>query len=236
MTATATGVDSREIPGVGRLDFEESERSRAYWFLPEGGKRRTRLPSVTGIISGTWPKPGLLEWYLKHGGDAPRLRDESAERGKRVHSFIESYMRDDLRPFSDFPTDTWAFLKGASQFLVDYDPIPIESELLVCHPEFSYAGRLDLIADIAGVTTLLDFKTNPEGRIYPEAHVQTTAYAIAHERCGGVEIAQTLLVGINAEGGYNAVPGADATKTWAVTRDFYSQIQRFKRELNGGKS
>lgn len=234
MTATATGQDARDIPGIGRLEFHETDRSRAYWLLPEGGKRRHRLPSVTTIISGTWPKPGLLEWYLKHGGDAPRLRDEAAARGKYVHAFIESFMRDQWRPLSDFPTDTWPYLKGAAAFLADYNPVPIAIERLVCHPEFQYAGRPDLIAEIAGEPTLLDFKTNPEGRIYPEAHIQATAYGIANERCGDPPINRTLLVGINGEGGYNAVPGVDATKAWASMRDFYSHIARLKRELNGG--
>ena len=232
-TVTATPT-VRDIPGVGRLEFVESDTRRDYWLLPEGGKRRTRLPSVTSVINATWPKPGLLAWYLKHGSDAPRLRDAAAERGKLVHSFVEAYMRDEWRPITDYPTDTWPYLKGAARFLADFNPVPIAVERLVCHPEFQYAGRLDLIAEIAGKPTLVDFKTNAEGRIFPEAHIQATAYAIANERCGDERISDFLLVGIGGEGTYNAVAGVDATQQWASMRAFYHDIQRLKKVVNGG--
>src|SRR4051812_44030565 len=91
-TTNADNVSvSREIRGVGRLDFEQSERRRDYWLLPEGAQRRTRLPSVTSILRDTWPKPALLEWYAREPNASAILKTAS-ERGKAVHRFVETYL------------------------------------------------------------------------------------------------------------------------------------------------
>lgn len=235
MVTAELRADQRVIPGIGTLEYEETESSRAYWLLPEGGKRRKRLPSVTTILGGTWPKPALLEWYRKHGNNAVAMRDAAAHRGKSVHAFVEGYLRTgDIPDLADYGAEIAPYITGAARFLWQYQPEPIAIERLVCHPEFGYAGRLDLIASVMDVPTLLDFKTNAEGSIYPEAHVQATAYAIADERCGGEPVQATLLVGISDTGDYFPIMGRDASKLWAVTRDFYRQMGDFKRDLNGG--
>jgi hypothetical protein len=104
-------------------------------------------------------------------------------------------------------------------------------EQLVCHPELGYAGRLDLIAAMEDAPTLLDFKSNARGKVYPEAHIQTHAYAVAEKRCGGIEVAGTMLVGIGADGEYHVVRGADASKIWSSALDFYKTINRFEKDL-----
>lgn len=222
---------SRDIPGVGRLDFEQTERSRSYWLLPEGNSRRTRLPSVTSILRDTWPKPQLLEWYAREPNASAILKNASA-RGKAVHLFVETYLTSGtFLDFADFPPDFHPYLRGAASFLWEYDPIPISVELLVCHPELGYAGRLDLLAEIGGALTLVDYKTNPKGAVYPEAHVQAHAYTLADKRCGGVDIERVMIVGIGEDGSTNVVDGADASKVWGSALDFYRTMNRFKKAL-----
>jgi len=233
--STTTNTDnvsaSRDIPGVGRLDFEQTERSRSYWLLPAGGQRRTRLPSVTSILRDTWPKPQLLEWYARTP-DASAVLKNASERGKAVHRFIETYLTTgNFLDFAEFPEDYWPYLRGAASFLWEYDPIPVSVELLVCHPEIGFAGRHDLLAEIGGQLTLVDYKTNPKGAVYPEAHVQCHAYALADERCGGVKVERTLIVGIGEDGSTNVVPGADASKMWGSVMDFYRTMKRFEKAL-----
>lgn len=234
MSATANTDNvsvSREIPGIGRLDFEQSERRRDYWLLPEGAQRRTRLPSVTSILRDTWPKPALLEWYAREPNASAILKTAS-ERGKAVHRFVEEYLTTGtFLDFADFPPDFHGYLRGAASFLWEYDPIPVSVELLVCHPELNYAGRLDLLAEIGGQLTLVDYKSNPKGNVYPEAHVQTRAYAVADERCGGVAVERTMIVGIAEDGTTNVVDGADASKMWGACLDFYRTMKRFEKAL-----
>lgn len=221
---------SRTIPGVGLIEFEESEKSRAYWFTAEGNKRRTRLPSVTTVLRGTWPKPQLLEWYAQHGRETETLLERASERGKAVHDFVAQFMESgELMSFGLFPEAHRGYVQAAASFLYDFYPQPVAVERLVVHPEFRYAGRLDLIAMVEGERLLLDFKTNTHGRIYAEAHVQATAYAIADERCGGEPIAGTLLVGLAEDGTYNPVRGVDGSKVWGMLRSAYDELAKFEK-------
>lgn len=221
----------RDIPGIGRLEFVETDKRREYWLLAEGNTRRRRLPSVTGIIRDTWPKPALLEWYAREP-NASAILAGAAIRGKAVHRFIETYMASgDLLPFSDFEPEHRGYLQGAARFLWECQPKPIAIERLVCHPEHGYAGRLDLIAGYEGGATLFDFKSNPEGRVYPEAHVQAQGYALADHRCGGQPIDAIVIVGISESGQYRLVPGHDAKKLWAECLSYYGEMKRFLKGL-----
>lgn len=228
---------NRTIPGVGLIEFTESETQRAYWLTPEDGKRRVRLPSVTTILDGVWPKQWLLSWYAKYGEAAPGMSASAAERGTAVHAYIERYFTEGtFAPVDDYPEDVRPYLQGAAGFLWEHDPEPLAVEWLVCHPEMKYAGRLDLIATLEGarnVPVLLDFKSNQKGRIYPQAHVQASAYRLAHERCGGTaQIGRALLVGIAEDGTYDAVEGVDAVKLWGNAVDFYRDRQAFERQVS----
>lgn len=232
MTATVEPVRlERTIAGIGTVEFVESEKRRDYWLMPEGGERRRRMPSVTSILRGTWPKPGLLEWYAREGRGVDTALEQASARGRAVHSFVETYMTTgDLLPWEDFPAEWHGYLQGIARFLWDRQPVPIAVERLVVHPEFGYAGRLDLIAEMDG-RTLLDFKSNPKGRVYHEAHVQTHAYAIADERCGEPPVDRIVVVGVAEDGTYSEVPGADASKVWASVLDFYKSLARFDKEV-----
>jgi hypothetical protein len=218
MTVAAPVSLMREIPGVGTLTFEQTDKSRAYWLIPEGGKRRVRYPSVTGILSDTWAKPGLVNWAAREAANIDRIREDAFARGHDVHLFIETFMRDGtLLGFNDFPVERKPYLQGAARFLLEHDPQPEAIEQLVCHPEEGYAGRFDLLARLRGKLTLLDFKTSPKGDIYPEAHVQLAAYAVAEARCSGEIYERYAVVGINADGGYRLAdtPVGRAQECWA---------------------
>lgn len=234
MTATATEPTrlERVVPGVGTIQYEERARRREYWLLPEGGERRRRLTSVTTILRGCWPKPGLLEWYAREGSGADTALEIASRRGRAVHLFVETFMTSgDILPFDAFPADHAPYLQAIARFLWDHNPQPIAVERLVAHPELNYAGRLDLIAAMDDVPTLLDFKSNPKGRIYPEAHVQAQGYRVAEKRCNGANIERVVLVGVAESGVYNIVEGADASKMWGAVLDFHKTLQRFDREL-----
>jgi hypothetical protein len=238
MTATTEPVTlERVVPGMGTIQFEEGVRRdgktyRNYWLLKEGGTKKARLPSVTTILRGTWPKPGLLEWYAREGAGVETALEAASARGRAVHAFVEGFMTTgDLMDFDAFPADYAPYLAGAARFLWDHDPMPLAVERLVAYPELNYAGRLDLIALMDGEPTLLDFKSNPRGRIYPEAHVQAHAYRIAENRCTKAGVEATAVVGIGEDGTYRVQRGADASKMWGAVLDFHKTLARFDKEL-----
>jgi hypothetical protein len=224
---------SRDIPGIGRLDFEQTDKRREYWLLPEGNQRRVRLPSVTTILRDTWPKPQLLEWYAREGNASAILAAASA-RGKSVHRFIETYFRDGiLLPFSEFDPAIRPWLQGAARFIWERQPEPAQDgvERLVCHPELRYAGRLDLLAREAGDSqlTLWDFKTNPQGNVYAEAHVQAWAYALADFKCGGEPIGRRAVVGLSERGTYEVVQSPDAEELWGLLIQTRESMRNYLR-------
>jgi hypothetical protein len=238
MTATAEPVTlERKVTGVGTIVFEEGVRKdgkpyRNYWLLKEGNTRRERVPSVTTILRATWPKPGLLEWYAREGAGVDSALEQASARGRAVHAFVEGFMTTgDLMDFDAFPADYAPYLTAIARFLWDHDPMPLAVERLVIYPELNYAGRLDLIALMDGEPTLLDFKSNPRGHIYQEAHVQAHAYRIAENRCTGAGVEATALVGVAEDGTYRVQRGADASKMWGAVLDFYKTLGRFDKEL-----
>jgi hypothetical protein len=235
--ATATGelTVSREIPGVGRLDF--TEEPHAYWLLPEGGQRRTRLPSVTGIIGDTWSDRSLLEWYMREP-NARALRDEGQARGNDTHRFLETYLREGvILPLSDFEPQRRPYIQGAARFIFERDPEPVADgvERLVCHPELRYAGKLDLLAILndSPALTLLDYKTNPQGNVYAKAHVQLMGYLAADQRCGGEPIERCAVIGLNDQGGYRMVqtPREIAGRVWASSVVHSAEIKAHLKAL-----
>ena len=143
MAATAERVTlTREIEGIGRLDFEQTDKRRDYWLLPEGGTRRIRLPSVTTIIRDTWPKPELLEWYAREG-NASAILAAAAERGKLVHHFVETWANGEIPSLADLsPEDCRPYLRAPPGSSSRSTPQIVASERLICHPEQRYAGRL----------------------------------------------------------------------------------------------
>src|SRR4051812_3911783 len=221
---------TRDIPGVGRLDFEQTEKRRDYWLLADGGQRRTNLPSVTAILRRTWPgSERLLNWQGSLGNsEAKRVRNEAAEVGRDTHRFIETFLRTgELLGFGDFPENRKPYLQGAAQFLFEHQPRPVPDgvERLVCHPEHRYAGRLDLLAVLkdSGALTLLDYKTSAAGNIYAKGHVQGCGYSLADARCGGDPVERIGVVGINSEGRYRIAwtPVKEAGQVWADILTYY---------------
>src|SRR4051812_36279249 len=132
MTTTTESVTlERKVAGVGTIVFEEGVRKdgkpyRNYWLLKEGGTKRTRIPSVTTILRGTWPKPGLLEWYAREGAGVTTALELASRRGRAVHAFVEHFMTTgELLDFDSFPEEYAGYLTGAARFLWDHDPKPL---------------------------------------------------------------------------------------------------------------
>jgi hypothetical protein len=228
---------TRTIPGVGRLDFEQTDKRRDYWFLPEGNTRRSHFDSVTGVIRDVWAKPELIDWAAKLGPTIYEVRKDGIGRGKRTHLFMETYLRDGvLLPFSDFEPDDKPFLQGAARFIFEQDPQPAPEgvERLVCHPELRYAGRPDLIATCRKWPSelgLFDYKTSPEGNVYAEGHLQTWAYALADYRCGGEPIARRAIVAFSGGGKYRIVESPDASELWQRSLEFRAALRSFQKAV-----
>jgi hypothetical protein len=180
------------------LDRTTLEGKRHYC-LPDGSK----VPSVTTILDRTKPeeaKQKLQEWKNRVGVErAQQITTEAANRGTRMHAYLESYiLKDDMKPLPDNPYahPSWfmaaeVILKG----LVHVDEF-WGTEVPVYYSGL-YAGTTDCVGVWKGKPAIMDFKqTNrPKKREWIEDYfLQLAAYAEAHNDTHGTDIQHGVIL------------------------------------------
>src|SRR4029079_13138039 len=99
-------------------------------------------------------------------------RDEAAQRGDRVHYYVEQVALRALgRPHQMKETREALAANGEEAFAARFDEWwelfqvePIAPEITVWNKTVGYAGTLDLVARINGRTCLIDYKTKGTSR------------------------------------------------------------------------
>jgi hypothetical protein len=199
---------SREIAGVGRLDFEQTEKRARTGCCPRATSAASACPRSPRSSAIRGPRARLLNWSgsIARARTPSAVRDESAgDRQGRAPLRRDVYERRGaaaLRPTS--AETAGPYLQGAARFLGEYAARAVHEgiERLICHPELRYAGRLDFLGVLndSPALTLLDYKTSAGGNFYAKAHAQLAGYAVADKRCGGETIERYGVVGINEPG------------------------------------
>jgi PD-(D/E)XK nuclease superfamily len=214
-------------PGEWQTQKGQPAKTSRRRYLLDGAE----LDSVSSIVA-TLDKPALLRWVEKEatlgavraeregeledvhpddwvrrvhslGFGASAKKEEGADRGKVIHEAFEMFAAGRVPNPADFPDAAFKWMKGAMRAWIALDPVMVESEQIICHPELRYAGRFDLLATIDGKLTLVDYKTG-KGRVYDSAHFQTALYRFALVRLG-YKIERTVLVGVADDGGFELV-------------------------------
>lgn len=164
-----------------------------------------QVPSVTAVISGGIPKAWLGPWAAKQAAvhaaaNRERLaglpeaaavaeikaapwanRARAATLGDAVHAQINARLtRATVLP--SLPEGIRAthirhYLNAFTAFDRDFQPRWLASEQTVFNLTHGYAGTLDVLCDLDGLTTLLDIKTGRN--VHPEVALQLAAYANA---------------------------------------------------------
>lgn len=228
---------------------------RAYWYTAPGSDRRVRFPSVTTILGKISSDGGLLDWYEARGAEAAltlsrrgyldhvapehaveAIREagmgakdharSAADRGIRVHAILERYATSGEVPNpADYAEGDRGYIRGLIRWLMRADPQPVAVERLVAHPEFGYAGRLDLRARIRGREYIVDLKTNRRAQIYRKACLQAVAYHVADVRCGADPADGELLVAVGPDGTFSEAFTPDGTaEAWAAGLEYNRRL------------
>lgn len=173
------------------------EGSRKY-ATPDGQK----LPSVTTILSATTPKEkqeALQNWRNRVGHkQAQAITTEAANRGTRMHKFIEDYIKTGV--LSDSGSNPYSIqshkmadsiirqgLVNCSEFWGTEVPLYFPSV---------YAGTTDLVGVHDGSESIMDHKqTNkPKKREWIDDYfIQLAAYATAHNELHGTKIRKGVI-------------------------------------------
>jgi hypothetical protein len=193
-------------------------------------------PSVTQII-GILAKPALTYWFGKQVYQVMALNPELTEqqalaapyqvsetakgRGTAVHDIVEAWEHTSRVVGQEGP---YAGYAQAFQLWVDHNQVKlVEHERTVVSKEFRFAGTLDLLVMIDGFKkpTLIDIKTGKD--LYPEVHLQLSAYKQALKE-DGVEVEGTAALLLMEDGTYKFEVGKDKFKEFLACKTIWDGL------------
>lgn len=231
MTTTAPAYDLERILPDGRL-LGYRDEDHSYWL---DGKRIAACSTVIGTLNkynltkrGGWiernavvgtfhaMKAGELDgvpeqdmWQrVRALGYGLAKQDEGAARGTVLHSVMDRLAETGKAPNpAEVAEVARAWVRAGVKAWRSLNVTEVvEREQIVCHPEFGYAGRFDLLAltrpqpMLDPMLTLLDYKSSKDGTVWEEAHWQTRLYSMAIRETLGLEVERIVILGIGPNG------------------------------------
>lgn len=152
-----------------------------------------------GIAPGTEHAESYLEEiYALAKKESQRKKTEAAKSGSVVHEILSG---EEFRSTGDDLRDAEVLRKAseAREWLANNEIEFLHIERPIYSRRYRYSGRLDGIARVGGVLSLLDWKTGKS--VYPEFRLQTAAYVHAFEEEFPLErIEQRIILHLGEEG------------------------------------
>lgn len=180
-----------------------SDGHRYYYRFNEAGEPEF-FPSVTTLLKQVMPTPAaLLDWMIANGKDgATEKRDLAAAYGTFMHIQLETLVINRRYDFDNVPAVLLGYMEqenlpekvfaewlpkirkdvlAFAQFVRDYNVKPLAIEIGLVHPEYHYAGCIDLLCLMTDqksgnqFTAIVDFKSGRKG-FYEEHELQLHLY------------------------------------------------------------
>lgn len=180
-------LNGEKVNGVTTVLQRLSKPALVYWAAKKASEH------MESILK---PGIGLDEMQIKQlAKDSiwahKNARDGAADLGTWTHSWIQEYVEggNPSRPFNQ------QLEKATSEFVEWYRTLDIknmECEKKLCSPTLKLAGTVDLICELDGKLTIIDWKTG--SGIYPEAVLQMGAYVMMYEEEFGKTVEQVGVV------------------------------------------
>jgi len=151
-------------------------------------------------------------------------RDASADMGTWVHAFCQEYVegKNPKAPVNE------RLLSAVEQFISWYgsqDIKNISSEQKLCSPTLELAGTVDLICELDGRLTIIDWKTG--SGIYPEYILQMAAYVMMYEEEFGKTVDQVGVVNCSVKAPFKTF----FTDEIQRAKDIYKLLLNLDREF-----
>lgn len=184
--------------------YQLNSKGHRYYYRYDGNCEPEFYPSVTTILSQTLPQsPFLVKWIAEKGmEEAERYKNERAAYGTFMHAQFEAlliaraYDLDELRPklkayieqqnlpddFIFYADDLKKDVLAFAQFVLDYDVKPLAVEIALVHPDFGFAGCIDMPCNMqikpgsdTRINAIVDFKSGRKG-FFEEHEIQLHLY------------------------------------------------------------
>lgn len=186
-----------------KFDYHAMPRTtvqgRRCYQTPDGRK----LPSVTTILDATrseQSKAALAAWRQRVGSQqAQQITTEAANRGTRMHQWIEDYIRTGHTGSPGSHPESQRSHRMASVIIARglCDVAEVwGNEVSLYYPEL-YAGTTDCVGVYRAQQCIIDFKQSnkPKRREWIDDYfLQLTAYALAHNQVYGTQIKQGVIM------------------------------------------
>lgn len=201
-----------DLPEMNELVFEALGHR---YFL--GGKQ---IPSVTGIM-----RPLSGAYYRTVNDD---ILANAANRGTAVHEAAENYIKFGIVDIDD---ECKGYFLGFKDWFVQRKPEPIATELKFYHKILRYGGTADLLCNLDGGLSLVDYKTTSEiSRML--VRVQLEAYRQAL-KSHGIKVEDKIALGLKKDGTYSeqrfALIDMEAWECFAALRTVCTYQSKFGR-------
>ena len=162
-----------------------------------------RLPSVTTILDKTKSeesRAALANWRKRVGQKkAQEITTEAANRGTRMHTYLENYVIDDVLADRSSNPFSWAS-HDMAQVVIDEGLGKADeywgTEVPLYYPGV-YAGTTDLVGLHEGAEAIMDFKQSnkPKKEEWIDDYkIQLCAYAEAHNIVYGTNIQKGVVL------------------------------------------
>lgn len=187
--------------------YQLNQDGHRYYYRHEDGEP-ILYPSVTTLLAQTMPTNyGLLEWIKANGQNADTLRDLAASYGTFMHMQFERLIINRRYDFAEVPALLQEYIErenlpasfyfesmkkikkdvlAFAQFLSDWKVRPLAIEIGLVHPEYHYAGCIDMPCVMTDpktgeeFTAIVDFKSGRKG-FYEDHEIQLHLYRMMWE-------------------------------------------------------
>jgi len=181
------GGSYKPVPGLQQIN----ENGTRVYATPDG----QRYPSVTTILS-EHGREAIEAWRARIGeAEANKISTRAASRGTRLHSYTESYLKNESIDFGAniFTQELFNTFKPVLSAISNIHCL--ETRLFSHH--LRLAGTVDCIAEYEGRLSIIDFKTASKPKQHDWIHnyfMQCSAYAIMYEELTGIPVPQLVVL------------------------------------------
>lgn len=125
-------------------------------------------------------------------------KETAATIGDIVHDFALAYSKGEAK-IKDAPQEALNGINGFLDFVKSRDTKFKEAERIIYSREYEYVGRTDVLAELDGRLTIIDYKT--ANGIYLEMLLQLCLYWFAYEEENGIVLDEGMIVRFDKETG-----------------------------------
>ena len=193
------------------------------------------VPSVTTILEA-YPKDAhFFKWLKEVGSDADAIRDEAGRRGSVVHQLTEMYDAGEEVSLLNMDGNLqykmleWSMFERYVEFSTRFKPEIIMSEQNFDNSFLGFAGTLDRVIKMNGMTYLIDIKTS--NVIHDSYWLQLAAYRELLLQNMGMEVDFVGILHLNAKTRTEGKIGAIQGQGWQLIqqRDTAKELSLFDK-------